>query len=118
MHRQADLNQTNTTDHASSRSSSKRKLSIVSRPSSRRIDEQVEAKGGLEALLGCGRSRIASEKQIESVIVLSVKRQLESKRPSISVSLRSILTDPDPLSPPPAFLWNCNSPINNLLSFN
>lgn len=116
MRRHPDLNQTTTTDRASSRSTSKRKLSIVSR-SSHKIDEQLKVKGGIDALLGCGRGHPVSEKQIESVIELSVKRQFESKRPSISISLRSILTDPEPLTPSPPLLWNCNSPINNLLSF-
>ena len=94
MWRQTDLNQTNVTDRASSRSSSKRKLSIVSRPSLRKLEETLEQKGILDGLLGCRNGRIASEKHIESVIDLSVKQQLESRRPSVAFSMRSILTDP------------------------
>jgi hypothetical protein len=59
----------------------------------RKINDQLELKGAYDGVFGCGKSKITSEKHIESLIELAVKRELESRRPSISLSLNTIITD-------------------------
>jgi hypothetical protein len=64
MHKRIDLNETNITDRCYSRSASKRKISVVSRPSFKNIESQIEIKAMLNGFLGCSKGKINSQKDI------------------------------------------------------
>ena len=117
MYKRLDLNETNISDRCYSRSSSKRKISVVSRPSSKRVEQPIEIKSMLNGFLGCSKGKIISQKDIESVIDMEVKRKLSICQPNIALSLQTIPSENDKFSIEKGkILWSPNSPINRLLT--
>lgn len=117
MYKRLDLNETNISDRCYSRSSSKRKISVVSRPSSKKIEPTIEIKTMLNGFLGCSKGKVISQSDIESVIDMEVKRKLSICQPNIALSLQTIPLEKDRLNiEKTKTLWSPNSPINRLLT--
>lgn len=70
----------------------------------------------LNGFLGCSKGKIISQKDIESVIDMEVKRKLSICQPNVAISLQTIPSEYDrSCREKGKILWSPNSPINRLL---